>query len=95
MPATEQLTVTLPSDVADLVRKRMASGKYANESAVIEEALIDTILPPIQALDLDDWLRTEVVPALDAMKADPSRGRTPEQVRQHLQDCRASFEKVG
>jgi Arc/MetJ-type ribon-helix-helix transcriptional regulator len=51
----------------------MASGKYTNESAVIEEALIDTILPPIQADDLDEWIRTEGVRRYDAMRADPSR----------------------
>jgi Arc/MetJ-type ribon-helix-helix transcriptional regulator len=72
MPATEQLTVTLPKDVADLVRSRMASGKYANESAVIEEALIETILPPIQADEMEEWLRTEGVRRYDAMRADPS-----------------------
>jgi Arc/MetJ-type ribon-helix-helix transcriptional regulator len=73
MPTTEQLVIDLPTDIADLVRSRMASGKYTNESAVIEEALIDTILPPIQADDLDEWIRTEGVRRYDAMRADPSR----------------------
>ncbi len=73
MPTTEQLVIDLPSDVAELVRSRMATGKYANESAVIEEALIDTILPTMQAVDLDEWIRTEGVRRYDAMRADPSR----------------------
>lgn len=73
MPITEKLVIDLPSDVADLVRSRMASGKYANQSAVIEEALIDTILPPMQATDSDEWIRTEGVRRYDAMRADPSR----------------------
>jgi Arc/MetJ-type ribon-helix-helix transcriptional regulator len=76
MPQTEQFVIDLPSDVADLVRTRMASGKYANESAVIEEALIDTILPPIQAVDIDEWIRTEGVRRYDAMRADPSSALT-------------------
>jgi hypothetical protein len=29
-PAAEELTVTLPRDVADLVRAEVASGKFAN-----------------------------------------------------------------
>jgi Arc/MetJ-type ribon-helix-helix transcriptional regulator len=72
MPSTEQLVIDLPTDIADLVRSRMASGKYANESAVIEEALIETILPPIQADEMEEWLRTEGVRRYDAMRADPS-----------------------
>jgi Arc/MetJ-type ribon-helix-helix transcriptional regulator len=73
MPTTEQLVIDLPSDVVDLVRSRLASGKYANESAVIEEALIDTILPPIQTVDLEEWIRAEGTRRYDAMRADPSR----------------------
>jgi len=37
---------------------------------------------------LEHWLRTEGVAAYDELQADPSRGRTPEQVRQHLADER-------
>lgn len=73
MPTTEQLVIDLHSDVADLVRSRMASGKYANASAVIEQALIDTILPPIETSDAEEWIRTEGVRRYDAMRADPSR----------------------
>lgn len=76
MPATEQLTVTLPTDIADLVRSRMASGKYANESAVIEEALIDTILQPINQDELTRWMNTEGARRLEGMHADPSIGLT-------------------
>lgn len=35
--------------------------------------------------NVESWLRETVVPALDALKADPSRGRTPRQVRERLQ----------
>ena len=37
---------------------------------------------------LEHWLRTEAVAAYDELKADPSRGRTPEQVRQSLAAAR-------
>jgi hypothetical protein len=42
---------------------------------------------------LETWLRTEGVAAYDELKADPSRGRTPEQVRQRLADERAERDK--
>lgn len=37
---------------------------------------------------LEHWLRTEGVAAYDELKADPSRGWTPEQVPQSLADER-------
>lgn len=37
---------------------------------------------------LEHWLRTEGAAAYDELKADPSRARTPEQVRQSLADER-------
>ncbi|CAM2009376.1 hypothetical protein APED_22180 [Acanthopleuribacter pedis] len=38
---------------------------------------------------LDTWLLTEVGPAYDALKADPTRALTGSQVRAHLADVRA------
>lgn len=37
---------------------------------------------------LEHWLRTEGAAAYDELKADPLKGRTPEQVRQSLTDER-------
>jgi len=79
MPTIEQFLIELPSDVADLVRSRIATGKYSNESAVIEEALIDTILPPLDSIENDEWIRTEGVRRYDAMRADPSRALSIEE----------------
>ncbi|MBS7708150.1 type II toxin-antitoxin system ParD family antitoxin [Chelatococcus asaccharovorans] len=41
---------------------------------------------------VEHWLRTEGVAAYDELKADPSRGRTPGQVRQRLADERGRRE---
>ena len=81
MADRHQLSVTLPDDMADQVRARVASGEYANESEVIAEALrtLDD-----RDRDLEHWLRTEAVAIYDRMKADPSRGRSLEQVRASL-----------
>jgi putative addiction module CopG family antidote len=81
MRTTQQLSITLPNEMAAQVRARVASGEYASESEVIRDGL--------RALSdreraLEKWLRTEVVATLDALEADPSRGRTLEQVRATL-----------
>jgi antitoxin ParD1/3/4 len=101
MPATEQFTVTLSQQAAEVVRAKVSSGEYASENEVIQAGILQLANDELFEMhgmkpdEFDDWLRAEVVPVLDAMKADPSRGRTPEQVRQRLQQCRADFEKAG
>lgn len=77
MRSTQQFSVTLPNDMAQMVKTKVSSGEYASESEVIRDGL-----RALQARDkaLENWLRTEVAAAYDEMKADPSKGRTPEQV---------------
>jgi putative addiction module CopG family antidote len=78
MRSTQQFSVTLPNEMAEQVRAKVASGDYASESEVIREGL-----RALQARDrdLDAWLRTEAASAYDAIKADPSRGRSMQDVR--------------
>jgi Arc/MetJ-type ribon-helix-helix transcriptional regulator len=88
--------VTLPSDVLEIVRAKVSSGEYADESAVVEAALVDLLLPPLSAGKLtDEWLRREVLQVLDKMDADPSRGRTPEQVLARLRERHSRMRKAG
>lgn len=77
MRSTQQFSVTLPNEMAQMVKTKVSSGEYASESEVIRDGL-----RALQARDkaLDTWLRTEVAAAYDELKADPSKGRTPEQV---------------
>lgn len=77
MRSTQQFSVTLPNEMAQMVKTKVSSGEYASESEVIRDGL-----RALQARDkaLESWLRTAVATAYDEMKADPSRGRTPEQV---------------
>lgn len=69
MRTTQQLSVTLPTEMAQMVRNKVASGEYASESEVVRDGL-----RALQARDraLETWLRTEVVPAYDEAKANPS-----------------------
>lgn len=77
MRSTQQLSITLPNEMAEMVRAKVASGEYASESEVIRDGL-----RAMQTRDkaLENWLRTEVADAFDELKAQPSKGRTPEQV---------------
>ncbi|HWU50164.1 MAG TPA: type II toxin-antitoxin system ParD family antitoxin [Asticcacaulis sp.] len=82
-----QFNITLPEDLARLVRDKVDSGEYADVNDVIVDGLRGL---QEQNLPLEAWLRDEVVPAYDAMQADPSRGLTPDEVRARLAESRAA-----
>lgn len=77
MRTTQQFSVTLPNEMAAQVRAKVASGEYASESEVIRDGL-----RALQAREkaVETWLRGEVAPAYDALKADPSRARSVKDV---------------
>jgi antitoxin ParD1/3/4 len=81
MRTTQQLSITLPNEMADLVRAKVATGEYATESEVIREGL-RTLLARDRAVE--GWLREQVAPAYDALKADPSRAVSAVDVRATL-----------
>ena len=68
MRTTKQMSVTLPHEMADMVRAKVVSGEYASESEVIREGL-----RALAARDraVEAWLRDQVVPAYDRLLADP------------------------
>nr|WP_274519191.1 type II toxin-antitoxin system ParD family antitoxin [Inquilinus limosus] len=78
---TQQSSVTLPNEMAEMVRAKVASGEYASESEVIRDGL-----RALQARDqaLEKWLRTEVVAAYDEAKANPSSLLDSDQVLEEL-----------
>lgn len=81
MRSTQQLSITLPHDMADAVRAKVASGEYATESEVIRDGL-RALLARDQAIER--WLRDEVAAAYDALKAAPGRAVSAAQVRARL-----------
>jgi putative addiction module CopG family antidote len=81
MRSTQQLSITLPNEMAKLVRAKVAKGEYATESEVIRDGL-RTLLARDQAVEA--WLREQVAPAYDALKADPSRVVSAKHVRATL-----------
>lgn len=81
MRATMRMSITLPSELAETVKRKVASGEYASESEVIREGLC-TLLARDQVIE--DWLRTEVAATYDAVTANPERGVSIEHVRARL-----------
>lgn len=81
MRSTQQFSITLPNEMADAVKSKVAAGEYATESEVIRDGL-RTLLARDRAVEA--WLREQVVPAYEALKADPSRAIPIDQVREHL-----------
>lgn len=81
MRTTQQMSITLPNDMADLVKAKVRTGEYASESEVIRDGL-RALLARDRAVE--SWLHDQVGPAYDALKADPSRAVTADQVRARL-----------
>ncbi len=81
MRTTQQMSITLPKDMADMVKDKVRTGEYASDSEVIRDGLRALIA---RDRAVESWLHTQVGPAFDALKADPSRAVTADQVRARL-----------
>ena len=81
MRTTQQLSITLPNDMADAVKAKVKAGEYASESDVIRDGLRALLE---KDRDMETWLHSRAGPAYDALKADQSRAVTPNQVRTRL-----------
>ena len=81
MRTTQQLSVTLPTEMAQAVKDKVRSGEYASESEVIRDGL-RALLARDRAVDA--WLLQQVGPAYDALQADSSRAVSADDVRARL-----------
>jgi putative addiction module CopG family antidote len=90
MRNTQPISITLPHDMAAMVKAKVASGEYATESEVIRDGL-RTLMARDAAIDT--WLREEVARSYDEFAADPSIGIPADEVMARL---RASYrERLG
>jgi putative addiction module CopG family antidote len=66
MRNTLSLSITLPHEMAQMVKDKVASGAYASESEVIRDGL-----RALQARDaaVERWLHESVVPVFDRVMA--------------------------
>jgi antitoxin ParD1/3/4 len=81
MRTTQPLTITLPLDMAQMVKDKVSSGEYASESEVIRDGL-RTLAQRDAAVER--WLREEVVPTMKAVEADPSQLMNLEEAKKRL-----------
>lgn len=86
MRSTQQFSITLPNEMAEAVRAKVAAGEYATESEVIRDGL-RTLLARDRAVE--DWLRKDVAAAYDKLKAEPSRAVAVGAVKARLAAARA------
>jgi antitoxin ParD1/3/4 len=84
MRSTQQFSITLPNEMAEAVRAKVAAGEYATESEMIRDGLRVLIA---RDRAVDDWLRTDVVSAYDALKADPARAVDVAGIKARLADA--------
>ena len=78
MRATRQLSITLPHEMAEMVRAKVSSGEYASESEVVRDGLRALL---VRERAIESWLAAEVGEAYDALKKDPARALSVEDVR--------------
>ena len=81
MRSTQQFSITLPNEMAEAVRAKVAAGQYATESEVIRDGL-RALLARDRAVE--DWLRGDVARAYDALKADRSTAVSMDRVKARL-----------
>ena len=81
MRTTQQMSITLPLEMAQIVKEKVANGSYASESEVIREGL-----RALQERDaaVEHWLREEVAPTYDAHKANPGKASPLAEVQARL-----------
>lgn len=70
MRTTRQMSITLPHEMAQMVKDKVASGGYASESEVVRDGL-RSLLERDAAVER--WLREEAVPTYKAYLADPTK----------------------
>ena len=85
MRSTQQFSITLPNEMADAIKAKVAGGEYATESEVIREGMRALLA---QDRAIEHWLRTEVAAAYDELETDPSKALTTDQVRASLAEAR-------
>ena len=91
MRLAQKRTFSLPAKQSKYIDAQVRAGHYASASEVVRAGL-----RALQERDasVEHWLRSEVVPAYDAMKADPQRGIPAEKVFAELRARHAGKRKA-
>jgi antitoxin ParD1/3/4 len=81
MRTTQSLSITLPLEMAQMVKEKVRSGEYATESEVIRDGL-----RTLAARDaaVEKWLRDEVAPTFDAVLSGEEKTESAEETLRKL-----------
>jgi antitoxin ParD1/3/4 len=83
MPAIAKRTISLPAEQSAFLDAQLAKGNYASASEIVRaglRALQD------QEIAVERWLQEEVAATYDAMKANPGRAITADNVLAGLRE---------
>lgn len=83
MRSTQSLSITLPLEMARMVKAKVKSGEYATESEVIRDGLRTLVA---RDAALEKWLTDQVVPTIEAIDAGTMRTVPIEDVRKRMHD---------
>lgn len=86
MQNTQQLSITLPLDLAEAIERKVKSGAYASVSDVVRDGVC-ALLEHDAAVE--QWLRGEVIAGHEEYIADPSRGVPAEEILDRIKARRA------
>lgn len=86
MRSTQSLSITLPHELAQMVKAKVQSGEYATESEVIRDGLRTLVA---RDAAVERWLREQVAPTYDAVIANPettteSAAETWQAIQSHM-----------
>lgn len=81
MRTTQSLSITLPIEMAEMVKAKVSSGEYASESEVIRDGLRTLIA---RDAAIEKWLVEEVVPTIEAVDTGRIKARPLEETRERL-----------
>jgi antitoxin ParD1/3/4 len=87
MRTTQQFSITLPLDMAEMVEGKIKSGSYASVSEVVRDG-VRALMERDAAVER--WLREEVLAGHAEYLADPSRGVPAEEILARLKARRVA-----
>jgi antitoxin ParD1/3/4 len=82
MRNTQAISITLPHDMAAMVKAKVTSGEYATESEVIRDGL-RTLIARDSALE--NWLRDEVAKSYNDFLENPNSGIPADDIMAKIQ----------
>lgn len=92
MDSTTRFEIDLPQDLAEVVRERVASGRYASASDVFADGVL-RLVEEDESNFIDRSVDAQLAAGYDAWKANPTAVYSLEQVEEHLSEQRARYRK--